>query len=102
MGETHTMISAAAPLPLIARVTPADAYAVTIEWQSAARTAMVETIDLAAPILGFKFYRPIRNDRALFETVHVTAGGAAIAWGTDDAVDMSAPVIERLAGGTIR
>jgi len=61
----------------------------------------VETVDLAAHILTFKLYRPLRENRGLFETVHVTADGAAIGWGRDDEIDMPATAVERLATDTM-
>jgi hypothetical protein len=97
VAETD-MISVGEPLPLIANVTPADAYVVIIEWRSGTRGEMIEQINLAPHILSFKIFRSLRHDRALFETVHVAADGAAIAWGGNDEIDMPATAIERLAG----
>ena len=96
MSETD-LISVGQPLPLIADIAAADLYSVVITWRSGAREGMVETVDLAPHILTFKLLRPLRDDRELFETVHIAAEGAAIAWGKDDEIDMPATAIERLA-----
>jgi hypothetical protein len=44
-----------------------------------------------------KVFAPLRNDPGLFQTVHIVEGGAAIAWGDDDKIDMAATTVERLA-----
>src|ERR1700730_10156662 len=85
MSETD-LISVGEPLPLIADVAAANLYSVVITWQSGARQGLIETVDLAPHILTFKLLRPLRDDRDLFETVHVAADGAAIAWGRDDEI----------------
>ena len=100
MNATDT-IAVGDALPLIAAASPAGIYSVTIEWASGSRRGKVETIDLAPDILSFKFYRPLRDDIRLFDTVHVTADGAALAWGGKDEVDMAATSVERLAEETM-
>ncbi len=84
-------------MPLIADVAAGAGYSVMITWQSGARAGLLETVDLAPHILTFKLYRPLRENRELFETVHVTADGAAIGWGRDDEIDMPATAVEHLA-----
>jgi len=91
------IISVGEPLPLIADVSAADDYSAVITWRSGARAGLVEAVNLAPHILTFKLYRPLRENRHLFETVHVTADGAAIGWGRDDEIDMPATAVERLA-----
>ena len=59
-------------------------------------------VDLAPALFTYKIYRPLRDDRQLFETVHVCANGSAIAWGADDAIDMSAATIEQLSEETMQ
>jgi hypothetical protein len=90
------IVRVGSPLPLVRSVKPAGGYAVEVVWAAGRRDGRRETIDLAPQILTFKIYKALRTDRALFETVHVAAGGAAIAWG-DDAIDLSAVTLERLA-----
>src|SRR5262249_44181159 len=55
-----------------------------------------ETVDLAPIIMTYRFFRPLRTDRALFETVRVEGWGSAISW-NDGQIDMAAASIERLA-----
>jgi hypothetical protein len=95
--DESDMISVGEPLPRIASAKAAAAYGLVIEWGSGDRNGIVETVDLSPLILRFKAYRPIQNDRELFETVHVTADGAAVAWGSNDEIDMPATAIRRLA-----
>src|SRR5262249_12822689 len=96
MSETD-IISVGDPLPLIDNIAPADVYSVVLTWLSGARQGVVETVDLAPYVLTFKLFRPLRENRDLFETVHVAADGAAIAWGGNNEIDMPATAIERLA-----
>jgi hypothetical protein len=49
-----------------------------------------------------KFFRPLRNDPALFATVHPIDYGTAVAWGDDEEIDLSAGAILRLAEETMR
>jgi hypothetical protein len=93
MSETDVIV-VDAPLPRIGSVRPAGTHSVTVSWVGQER---IETVDLAPQILTYKIYRPLREDPRLFATVHVVGDGAAIAWGADDVIDMSAATIERLA-----
>ena len=86
------------PLPRIARVKAEEPFFVTVEWSAGNGAGAVETVDLSPDILSYELYRPLREDETLFRTVHVTAFGAAIAWGEDDLIDMPATAVERLAG----
>jgi hypothetical protein len=91
-------IDSGIPMPLIAAVRPVDAEnrLVEVTWAEGNRRGRTELVDLSPLIDTYRFYRPLRNDAILFDTVHVVDSGEAVAWG-DDAVDMSADSIERLA-----
>lgn len=82
------------PLPRIASVASLEGLVVSVVWAGHPQPAIV---DLAPDILTFKTYAPLRDDPALFETVHVISGGAALGWGVDDGIDMPATAVERLA-----
>ena len=84
-------------MPRLASVRPAGNLAVVVTWRRGARVHRTETVDLAPLICSFKFYRNLRKDEALFETVHLIENGQAIAWGDEDEIDMAATSIERLA-----
>ncbi len=58
-------------------------------------------VDLAPLILSKKIFAPLREDKALFRTVHVVEDGAAIAWGADGAIDVAATTVESLADETM-
>src|ERR1051326_1100736 len=101
MGATER-VDSGIPMPLIGSICPVDAENRLVEgtWAEGNRLGRTEVVDLSPLIDTHRFYRPLRNDTALFDTVHVVDNGEAVAWG-DDAVDMSADSIERLAMETM-
>jgi hypothetical protein len=70
---------------------------VRVTWAEGARANRAETVDLSPLIDTHKFYAPLRERSKLFATVHLINDGAAIAWGDDDAIDMAASSVQRLA-----
>jgi hypothetical protein len=84
-------------MPRIGSVRRAEGLRVSVAWADGVRAPRSETVDLAALVDGFKFYRQLRRNSRLFATVHIVEDGHAIAWGDDDAIDMAATSIERLA-----
>jgi hypothetical protein len=92
MSETD-VIGVGEPLPLIESVTAQHNWMVTVIWAGGRR----QLVDLAPAIFTHKFYRPLRDDQALFRTVHILDEGFAIAWGRGDEIDMDASTIARLA-----
>lgn len=84
------------PMPEILSVSPYKDYRVRVKWGKTLRPRDEEIIDLSPLIETLKFYRPLRGNRKLLGTVHVTANGNAIAWG-DESIDMAATSVERLA-----
>jgi hypothetical protein len=89
-----------APMPRLAAVEPAGDLRVRVTWKKGLRTSRTEVVDLAPLIASLKFYKPLRNNRGLFNTVHVIDTGSAVAWGDHDEIDMAATSIERLAEET--
>jgi hypothetical protein len=96
MSETD-IIEIGDPLPVVRSVSAHDRRTVSVTWDDGTR----KLVDLAPVIFSYKFYRPLRDDDALFQTVHLTDDGAAIAWGDDDVIDMDASTVERLAAETM-
>lgn len=94
-------ISVGDPMPRLAAVAPGEGFGVTVEWAAGDRSGRRDTVDLGPDILSYALYRALRDDPALFATVHLTDDGAAIAWGRDEAIDMPATAVERLAGETM-
>jgi hypothetical protein len=88
---------AAMNTPLIDVVLHHYAYTFTVTWAAGTRAGKTDTVPLASIIFTHEFYQPLRNNRALLSSAHVTKAGAVIAWGDDDAIDMAATTIERLA-----
>jgi hypothetical protein len=86
------------PMPLIASVRPVDHEnrLIQVIWADGNRRGRTDLVDLSPLIDTHRFYRPLRKDPALFNTVHIVDSGEAIGWG-DDAIDMSADSVERLA-----
>jgi hypothetical protein len=101
MSGTENLISIGDPIPRLASVSHHGAYQVAVSWATGPRERNAEMVDLAPVILTHKFYRPLRDNAALFKTVHIIEDGAAIAWGTDDAIDVAVTTIERLAKETM-
>jgi len=87
-------------LPRLGSVTYHDGFGVAVQWRSGLRAGVSEIVDLAPDILSYKSYRPLREDRKLFKTVHLINNGTAIAWGSDDNIAMAATTVERLAEET--
>ena len=96
MSETD-VVQVGPPMPQIGSVEPDSDFSIRVTWVGNVSAALPTTIDLAPIILTYKFYRPLRDNPELFRTVHVTNGGTAIAWGTNDEIDMPATAIEHLA-----
>src|ERR1700751_787362 len=101
MSATERIDSGIA-LPLIAGIHPVDAEnrIVKVTWAGGERAGKADVVDLSPLIDTHRFYRPLRNDPALFDTVHVVDNGEAVGWG-DDSIDMSADSIDRLAAETM-
>jgi hypothetical protein len=97
MSATERIDSGIA-MPLIASVRPVDAESrlVEVTWAEGNRRGRTDVVDLSPLIETHRFYRPLRNDPVLFDTIHIVDNGEAVGWG-DDSVDMSADSIERLA-----
>jgi hypothetical protein len=89
-----------APMPRLRAVEPAGDLQVRVTWKKGPRSSRTEVIDLAPLVRSLKFYKPLRNDRALFNTVHLIESGSGIAWGNNDEIDMAATSLERLAEET--
>jgi hypothetical protein len=96
MSETE-MIRVGEPLPRIQSISACEKRQVEVVWQDGAR----KVVDLAPAVFTYKLYRPLREDDALFRTVHVVDGGSAIAWGQGDDLNMDASTVARLAKETM-
>jgi hypothetical protein len=84
------------PLPRISRIRAFPDFRVAVIWAEGSRTGAADTVDLAPVINTYKFYRPLRKNKELFQTAHLVDDGNAIAWG-DGTIDMSAELIEDIA-----
>jgi hypothetical protein len=84
-------------MPKLASVRPAGKLSIMVTWGQGPRAHRTETVDLSPLILAFRFYKKLRKDHTLLETVHLIEDGEAIAWGDSDDIDMAATSIERLA-----
>jgi len=87
----------AGPMPKISAVKPAGKLAVDITWSEGPRAPRTERVDLAPLVNSMKLYKPLRGNVELFSTVHVNEDGEALAWGVNNAIDMAATTVERLA-----
>ena len=89
------------PLPRLASIEPRTGHTVQVTWAEGSRGGRTELVDLSPVIFVSAFYRPLRDDPALFATARLVDGGAAIEWGdrpVGDELDMSAVTVARLAG----
>jgi hypothetical protein len=73
---------------------------VAVRWAAGKRRGREDRVDLSPLIDTLRFYAPLRKNPALFETAHLIDDGYAVAW-DDDAIDMSAESVERLAEETM-
>jgi hypothetical protein len=97
MSETE-VISVGEPMPRLASVDRRGAYEIVVGWAAGStREHNADLVDLAPLILTHKLYKPLRDNPHLLATVHMIEDGSAVAWGSDDAIDMAATSIERLA-----
>jgi hypothetical protein len=74
---------------------------VLVTWGAGPRSGKTEQLDLSPILNSMKFFRPLRNDPALFATVRPVDYGTAVAWGDDEDMDLSAGAILRLAEETM-
>jgi len=88
-------------MPRLASVAHHDGMEIVVSWRTGLRAGKADVVDLAPGIMTYKVYRPLRDDPELFKSVHVTDDGTAIAWGADNAIDMAATTVERLAEETM-
>ena len=84
-------------MPRIGSISAAGDLRVNITWSRGIREGITEEINLAPIIDSQRFFRPLRSNPKLFATVHPIVYGAAVAWGDDDDIDLSADAILRLA-----
>ena len=100
MSETD-IVQVGPPMPEIGSVEADRDFSIRVTWAGNVNPSLPTTIDLAPIILTYKFYRPLRDNPELFRTVHIINEGSAIAWGTNDEIDMPATTIERLASEVV-
>jgi len=72
-----------------------------VTWSGGIRAGRTDVVDLAPVINSLKLYRPLREDRLLFRSVHLIEDGRILAWGDDDRIDMPADAVEELAEETM-
>ncbi len=85
------MIVVGEPLPRIAGAVALDGRKVKIMWD----TGETKVVDLAPVLSSRRIFIPLRNDDALFGTLHVSEYGDALEWDGPD-LEFSAVWLERL------
>lgn len=83
--------------PTIDAVAATAGLAINVTWGGGPRAGITEEIDLSPILKAMKYFRPLREDPALFATAHPILQGIGIAWGDDEEIDLSADAILRLA-----
>ena len=89
------------PLPRMSQVQVLPDLSLSVGWAEGPRTGTADVVDLSPVINTYKFYRPLRKNKELFQTAHLVDDGHAIEWG-DGTIDMSAELIEDIASQTMR
>lgn len=84
------------PMPRIASVSVKRNFLVFVEWSAGPRKGTSELVDLSPLIQKFKLYAPLRDNRALFESVCLADDGETLEW-ADGEIDMAATSVENLA-----
>lgn len=92
-------MNATKPMPVMAKAKPGQRFTVAVTWKDGDRKKRADLVDLAPVIMAYKLYRPLRNNRELFEAVKLEDRGTRLVW-TDD-IDMAATTVERLANETM-
>ncbi len=92
MKEADAIESVGALFGRVIAVAPGEAFHIRVKLEGRSEIS----VDLGSAIKRFKIYAPLRDDRALFESVHIVSD-SVIGWGDNDAIDMHASAIERLA-----
>ena len=87
-------------MPILAEIQPAQNLSVRVRWARGLRVGRTDTVDLTPLVNSFKFFKPLRDNAELFQTVQMTDDGHAVVWG-DGKIDMAATSIERLAEETL-
>lgn len=95
----NDVITVGRELPKIASVRALDMHRVEVVWSNRPEAPGPVQVDLAPMILRYKVFRPLRDDRALFETVRLGEYGGSIEWGDDDRLALAAYTVETLANG---
>jgi plasmid stability protein len=73
---------------------------IAVRWATGKRRDREDWVDLSPLVDTLRFYAPLRKNPDLFATAHLIDDGFTVAWG-DDAIDMSAESVERLAEETM-
>lgn len=84
-------------MPRLGGVKAVDNSTILVNWVEGARAGRTEAVNLLPLIDNFRLYERLRRNEKLFATVHIIDDGYAIAWGDDEAIDMAATSVERLA-----
>jgi len=84
------IITVGKALPRIAHAVPLDGRKVKVMWADGS----VKVVDLSGALASRRVYIPLRDDDALFQSLHVTEYGDGIEWKND--LDFSAVWLDRL------
>jgi hypothetical protein len=91
----------AVSMPRLSSVRPLDKLSIEVVWVEGPRSGRTDVVDLSPLVQTHKFYQRLRNDPALFASVHLMDDGEVIAWGDEETIDMAATSVERLADDTM-
>ena len=87
-------------MPRLETVASSGKMTVTVTWaEGSPRFPRVDVVDLSPLIGSLKFFKPLRRNPRLFQTVRLSARGRALLWGEEDGteLDMGASSVQHLA-----
>ena len=90
------MITADRNLPKLASAKLLKDHIFEVIWSKGDRRGKSDIVNLLVLINSFKVFKPLRNNRALLESVHIVDDGVAIGFGDSDGVEVPAITLERL------
>src|SRR5215510_13336588 len=82
--------------PRISEIRALPDFRLAIVWAEGSRTGRADFVDLAPVINTYKLYRPLRNNKELFQTARLVDHGNVVEWG-DGTIDMPAELIQDIA-----
>ncbi len=102
MRDGDEIVEVDGPPPRLASAMPLGGFEIAVTWDPGTREKEREVVDLTPTILRYRVYAPLKDDPALFATVHLKDHRFGVAWGVTGSIEMGALMIEDSADETMR